>query len=129
MVAGELAALLITVRLPVTLPTAVGAKLTVRGRLFPAARETDPAKPLTANPVPEMVADVTVTAPVPAFVSVTVCEAELPTSVFAKPRLLALLESKYVEAGVADFPVPLTGTEILVSLEPQFFTATAMLPL
>jgi hypothetical protein len=93
-VAGELVALLVTVRLPVTLPTAVGAKLTLSGRLLPAAIETVPERPLTVNPVPEMLSDETLTAPVPVFVSVTVCEAELPTSVFAKLRLLVLLDSK-----------------------------------
>lgn len=87
-------AVLTTARLPVTLPTAVGAKLTDSERPFPAARETEPEKPLTANPLPDTVADETVTAPVPVFVSVTVPEAELPTSVFAKLRLLTLLESK-----------------------------------
>jgi len=129
MVAGELVAVLTTVRLPVTLPTAVGAKLTLSDRLLPAARETDPDKPLTANSLPEIAADETVTAPVPVFVTVTDCEAELPTSVFAKLRLLVLLESKYVGAGAADFPVPLTGTEIVTSSPSQYLMATAMLPL
>lgn len=121
-------ALLTTVRLPVTLPTAVGVKLTDSERLLPAARATEPDKPLTANPVPDTVADETVTAPVPVFVSVTASEAELPTSVFAKLRLLTLLDSKYVGAGAAAFPVPLTGTETVVSPSP-YFMVTAMLPL
>jgi hypothetical protein len=47
---------------------------------------------------------------VPVFVSVIACEAELPTNVLPKLRLLALEESKYdFDGGAAgDVPVPET---------------------
>ena len=48
-VAGELVALLATLRLPVALPAAAGAKLTVSVKLWPAARVTAPGKPLTVR--------------------------------------------------------------------------------
>jgi len=67
-VAGELVALLTTVRLPVTVPMVLGAKLTVSIRLFPAVSVTVPVRPLSANPEPVRVAWEMVTAPVPLFV-------------------------------------------------------------
>jgi hypothetical protein len=54
-VAGELVAVLTTLRLPETLPGVVGAKLAVSERLWPAARVAAPEKPLTLNPEPVIV--------------------------------------------------------------------------
>ena len=54
-VAGELVAVLTRLTLPETLPAAVGAKLAVSGRLWPAARVAAPEKPLRLNPAPVMV--------------------------------------------------------------------------
>jgi hypothetical protein len=53
-VAGELVALLTTLILPATVPVAAGEKLAVSERLWPAARVTPPANPVTLNPVPEV---------------------------------------------------------------------------
>ena len=68
--AGELVAVLTTLRLPVTLPVVVGAKLTLSLRLWPSARVTAPVKPLTVKPAPVIEACEMVTPPVPLFVSV-----------------------------------------------------------
>jgi hypothetical protein len=70
-VAGELVALLITLRLPVVLSAVAGVKLTVSAKLWPAARVMAPEKPLTANPAPVMAACETLTLPVPVFVTET----------------------------------------------------------
>ncbi len=94
-VAGELEALLTTLRLPVALSAEAGAKLTVSVRLWPAARVMAPGKPLTVNPAPVMAACEMLTPAVPVFVSAIVFEAELPTRVLPKLRLPALAESKY----------------------------------
>ena len=51
-VAGELVAVLTTLRLPETLPVAVGAKLALSERLWPAARVAAPENPLAPNPEP-----------------------------------------------------------------------------
>jgi hypothetical protein len=52
--AGEVVALLVTMTLPVTLPEAVGAKVTFKVAAFPVARMSPLATPLTLNPGPEM---------------------------------------------------------------------------
>ncbi len=70
-VAGELVALLATLRLPVALPAVAGAKLTVSVKLWPAARVTVPGKPLTVNPGPVMATCERLTLAVPVFVSAT----------------------------------------------------------
>lgn len=70
-VVGEFVALLTTLRLPVVLPAALGAKLTVRTKLWPAARVMAPVKPLTLNPAPMIAACETFTLPVPVLVSET----------------------------------------------------------
>jgi len=51
-------------------------------------------KPVTVNPVPVAATWEMLTLPVPVFVIVTACDAELPTRVLPKLRLLALEESK-----------------------------------
>ena len=70
-VAGELVALLTTLRLPVTLTAEAGAKLTFSARLWPAGRVMAPVKPLTPNPVPVVLTCEMLTLPVPVFVSET----------------------------------------------------------
>ena len=94
-VAGELLALLTTLRLATALPAGVGAKLTVTVRLCPAGRVTAPGKPLTTNHVPTMATCEMFTLPVPVFVSAIACEALLPTRTLPKFMLLALGRSKY----------------------------------
>ena len=68
-VVGELVALLTKLILPVALPAVAGAKPTVSEKLWPAARVTAPAKPLTLNPAPVMVTCERLTLAVPVFVS------------------------------------------------------------
>ena len=53
-VAGEFVALLVTMTLPVTLPEPVGAKVTFKVAVFPAARMSPLDTPLTLKPAPEM---------------------------------------------------------------------------
>ena len=73
---GELVALLTTLRLPDAIPDVVGAKRTVSGRLWPAARVSAPVNPLTLNPLLvvacEMLMLEMLTAPVPVFVTANV---------------------------------------------------------
>ena len=120
-------ALLTTLMLPVTDPVAAGEKLTVSGKLWPAASVTPVEKPVTLNPVPEAVTCETVTLPVPEFATVIVCEAELPTRVLPKFRLVAFVESKYVCVGAAAMPVPVTPIEI--GLPPLWPGVITTLPL
>jgi hypothetical protein len=94
-IVGELVALLTTLILPATAPVAAGAKLALSAKLWPAARVTVPGRPVTLNPAPVAATCKMLTLPVPEFVSVMACDAELPTSVFPKLRLLVLEESKY----------------------------------
>jgi hypothetical protein len=118
-VAGELLALLTKLRLPVTLPTVAGAKLTASETLWPAARVMAPLKPLKLNPAPVMAACERLTLAVPVFVSTRACDPELPTRVFPKFRLLALVDSKYdgdelddvEDADGAVVPVPETDID------------------
>jgi len=90
MVAGELVALLTTLREPAELPTLAGAKLTEIGRLWPGARVTAPEKPLAVKPEPEQVTWEMLTLPVPALARETVPEEEVPTRVFPKLRPVVL---------------------------------------
>jgi hypothetical protein len=103
--------LLVTTRLPVTLLAEAGAKLTVRGNDLPAATVTVPDNPVKEKPAPLMAAWEMVTLPVPLFVSVTVCDALLPTKALPKLRPLVLAERRYVCEGTGDVPVPVTATE------------------
>jgi len=93
-VAGEFVAVLLIMMLPDAAPRAVGAKLTPNARVCPAARLTVPEKPLTLNPAPLAATCEIVTLPAPVFAKVIVCDAELPTSIVPKLRLLALDESR-----------------------------------
>ncbi len=128
-VAGELVALLTTLRLPVALPAVAGAKLTVSVKLWPAARVMAPEKPLTANPAPVMATCEMLTLAVPVFVSATPLEAEVPTRILPKFRLLVLAESKYDGEEVDDAGVPVPDTEIVWAPPPLRPVLRTMLPL
>jgi hypothetical protein len=73
---GEFVALLTTLRLPDAIPEVVGAKVTVSGRLWLAARVSAPVNPLRLNPplvlACEMLTLEMLTTPVPVFVTVNV---------------------------------------------------------
>lgn len=94
MIAGELVAVLTTLMLPDTAPVAAGAKLAVSGKLWPAASVTPPEKPVMLNPAPVAATCEMLTLAVPVLVKVMACEAELPTNVLPKLKLLALVESR-----------------------------------
>src|SRR5258708_21390050 len=94
-VAGELVAVLTTVMLPATAPVVAGAKLAVRGKAWPAGSVTPVEKPVTLNPTPAAATWEMLTLPVPVLVNVMACDAELPTNMLPKFKLLALVESKY----------------------------------
>jgi len=55
-VVGEVGALLVIVRLPVTLLVVVGEKLTVKDAEFPGVTVVGSGRPLNLNPFPEIVA-------------------------------------------------------------------------
>lgn len=113
-VAGELVAVLTTLILPAAVPATAGAKFAVSERLWPAARVTPLEKPVTLNPAPVAATCETLTLPVPVFVSVKACDAELPTSKLPKFKLVELVESKKVCDGLelVGMPTPETPTEI-----------------
>jgi len=77
-VSGEFGALLTTVTVPVALPAVVGANCAVKVAICPALIVNGAAIPLMLKPVPEAVAWEIVKLAVPLFVSVTVCDPELP---------------------------------------------------
>jgi hypothetical protein len=84
-VAGEFVALLATTTLPVTLPEPVGAKVTFKVAVFPAARMSPLDKPLTLKPGPEMLSFEMVMLALPELVSVTLWLLLAPT--FKVPKL------------------------------------------
>ena len=94
MVAGEFVALLTTETLPVTLPAAVGANVTLRVAAWLAARVSGRVKPLPLNPAPETFTCEMVTLELPLFVSVTVCVLLVPTNTLPKLKLVGLAESR-----------------------------------
>src|SRR6266704_2335884 len=87
---GELGASLVSVTLPLAVPAACGAKVTVKAIDVPAGRLTGKVSPLRLNPVPVTAACEMVKVAVPALEAVTICEALLPTQIF--PKLNAAAE-------------------------------------
>src|SRR5215471_12708555 len=77
---GELVAVLATLRVPETLPTAAGVNATTSESAWPGVRVTAPEKPLTLNPAPVQATDEMVTLPVPVFVTLIARDELLPTS-------------------------------------------------
>lgn len=105
-VAGEFAALLVTLIAPVELPVAVGAKVAEKALDCPAVRVRGKARPLRLNPVPLAAAAETVTLAVPVFVKVTLCVAVLPTFTFPKLMLAGEALSSRLD------PEPLKATVV-----------------
>lgn len=105
--AGEPGALLTIEMLPVAAPAEVGLKMAENDALPPALMVIGTLAPLMLNPVPEGDALVTVNAPVPALVSVTVCVPLLPTETFPKATLAGLI----VSCGCVAVPDPLKAIE------------------
>jgi hypothetical protein len=108
MTVGAFVALLSTVTLPVTLPTAAGANATFVVADWLGVKMVPGVMPLAPNPVPVAVTLEIVTFELPVFVSVTFKEPVFPTFIFPKSRLVLLALSRYV----AEIPVPLRPTEV-----------------
>src|SRR6516162_1317290 len=83
---GEFVALLRTEALPVTLPAAVGAKVTLISTFCPADRVKGRAGPLILKPVPVTESWERVTLPVPVFVRITGSVLLLPST--TSPKLV-----------------------------------------
>ncbi len=116
--------LLLTVSLPVTAPVAVGANLTLSVIACFGLRVTGKVAPLTLNPVPLMVAELTVTAPVPVEVSVTPNVAFEPVLTSPKLKLVGLTVK--VEVDAVAVPVPLRETPIVAC--PDALLDTVIVP-
>lgn len=102
-VAGEPVALLLTVTVPVTLPAAVGLKITLKVRLCAGVNVAGMPGALRLNPVPVAAMLEMVTLAFPVLVTMTVCVADVPVLTLPKLRFVLLSESVRVEAT----PVPL----------------------
>jgi hypothetical protein len=102
-VAGEFVALLTTDTLPVTLPTAVGAKATFTVADWLGIKMVPDVTPLVLNPVPVTVTPEIVTFEFPLFVNVSPNELLVPTPTFPKLRFVGFAPSRKVAAT----PVPL----------------------
>ena len=90
--ADEFAALLVTDKLPLTEPVALGAKFTVNVVLCPAPK-LNGVRPLVVKPAPVTVSPETFTLELPVLVNVTVWLLLLPTFTFPKLRLAGLAVS------------------------------------
>jgi hypothetical protein len=102
----ELAALVTTVMLPVTLPALVGANTTLICTLWPGARFWGTVKGPVLNPGPETPTCEIVTLPLPVFVHVTVWVVRLPTLTFPKLTLGGLAERFFLAGGSAGLGAP-----------------------
>lgn len=105
---GELVALLTTETLPVTLPAAVGAKVTLKLVLCPAAKVWGRGRPLILKPVPATVVLERVTLAVPVFFRITGNVLLLPRMIFPKLVLVGFLLISSV------IPVPESDTVVVV---------------
>jgi len=84
---GEPGAVVVNDSDPVTPPTELGAKLTLRVLLLPGAIVRGVNTPVVLKPVPETLAEETVRFAVPVFLSEIVCELVRPTTTFPKLTL------------------------------------------
>ena len=93
-----LLASLVTVIVPLALPTAVGAKVVFIEALCPAPSTVFAPIPVTAKPVPDTETAEIVTFPFPLFVSVAPWELLLPTVTLPKLKLAGFNPSNRVTA-------------------------------
>jgi hypothetical protein len=98
--------LFVTVKLPVVVPTVVGANLAVSATLCEGASVRGVVAPLMEIPLPLAAICDMVTLEFPVFESCTVCVAELPAFTF--PKLTLVGESAMVYAAAT--PVPFNAT-------------------
>ncbi len=112
---GFVAALLLIVTLPVTLPEVGGPNATVKLDVFPAANVSGNDIPLSLNPVPLTVALEIVTLVLPVFFNCTVCEFVVPSATVPKLTLDGVVATV---PALELTPVPLTAycTLLLVAL-------------
>jgi hypothetical protein len=94
--------LLLRVIVPLPAPIAVGANVSVRFLVPPAASVTGRVKPLVEKPPPRTLTLEMVALPVPGFFNCTDCEILVPTGTFPNATLPGLACSP-----AADTPVPL----------------------
>jgi hypothetical protein len=121
-VAGEFVALLVTMMLPVTLAEPVGAKVTFKVAVFPAARMSPLETPLTLKPGPEKLTFETVMLALLELVSVTVWLLLAPTLILPKLNVEGLVVSWLVVA--LALPVTVRVAGLLVTLPDALLTAT-----
>ena len=100
---GEFGALLVRLTLPVRLPAVVGANTTLNVAVPPAVIVAGAFKPLTLYPVPLAEIREMVSAAVPVFVTVKLCDLVWPSMTFPKLNVEGEIESP------ACTPVPLMG--------------------
>lgn len=87
---GEPDALLVTVTDPLSLPAALGLKITSNIMFWPAFRVTGVLAPVKLKPLPVSVICETVTLEFPELVIVTLCVAEDPVLTFPKAMFAVL---------------------------------------
>jgi hypothetical protein len=119
---GDPLALLATVTLPVTLPAEMGLNNTPNVKACVDDNVTGVPAPLSAKPVPLLEICEMVTFELPTLVTVTLCEAELPSFTLPKLTLLVLNER------VCDAAVPVPVSEITAG-EPGALLTKEALPL
>lgn len=117
-VAGEFAALLVTVVLPVAARAAAGANVTLRIAVAPGATICPADTPFAANPAPDIATFETVTLEFPELVKVTPRTLSLPRITFPKRRLVVF----GVNTKVAGFTVRVAA--LLVTLPAESVTVT-----
>lgn len=118
-VVGEFEALLAIVRLPVTLPVAAGANVTLTAIAWPAAMICPLETPLALKPAPERLTLETVTLEAPESVRVVEIVLLLPTLMLPKLRFEEL------RLKVPGVDVTVRVAVALVTLPAEFETATA----
>ncbi len=117
-VAGELAALLVTLTLPVTLAVDEGEKLTWSVAVCPGVKISPEETPLAVKPAPEMATLETVTFELPALENVTLWVLVLPILTLEKLKLVLLA----LRTNVAGFTVNVAA--LLVTLPTLLVTVT-----
>lgn len=117
---GEPLALLATMTLPVTLPAEIGLNNTPNVKVCVDDNVSGVPAPLSAKPVPLLEICEMVTFELPTLVTVTLCEAELPSFTLPKLTLLVLNER------VRDAAVPVPLSEITAGEPGALLTKEAL---
>lgn len=107
MATGEPVALLVTVTVPLSVPTALGVKITLNVVDWPEVRVTGVLAPLRAKLVPLCTICEIATFAFPVLLTVTVCVDDDPVFTLPKLRDVELKERRCVAA----IPVPLSAMD------------------